>query len=94
MARVTHQADRLAQDTRERLDDIDRRAEVADEPPIPFAIVLECLFSFLKQFQDCPGRICAFDRGSEGIFGKVYSSCLCIIGQGIGDQLDAGSGGC
>ena len=47
---VSNQADRLAQNARECLDDIHRRSEAADQSPISFPIALECLLSLLKQF--------------------------------------------
>ena len=50
MAYVAHQVDRFAQDTGKCLDNLYCWAEAADQPPIPIAIFLERLFSFLEQF--------------------------------------------
>jgi hypothetical protein len=48
MACVAHQTDRLAEDARERVDNLHCWAEAADQTAIPIAILPECLLSFLE----------------------------------------------
>ena len=50
MACVAHHADRLAEDARERVNNVHCWTEAADQSPIPIAIFLERPLSFLEQF--------------------------------------------
>jgi hypothetical protein len=95
MAHVAHQADRLAQDPRECLDDLYRRAEAVYQSAIAIAIFVEGLLPSLEQFKNGLGRIRLFERGSKGILREVYSGYFGVVHQGgIDDQLEVRSGGC
>ena len=91
---VTHQADRLAEDTRESLENLHCRAEAAYQSPIAIAVFLECLLPPLEKLKNSFRRIRLFERGSKCILRKVYSGYFGVVSQGIDDQLDVGSGGC
>jgi hypothetical protein len=90
MACVTH----LAQDSRECLEDIHRRAKAAFQSPIAIAIFFESLFSVLEQSKDGLRRICLFQHGSKGFLREVFSSYFGVFIQGLDDQLGVRSRGC
>jgi len=94
MARVTHLADGLANDVRERVKDLDGGAEALYQFSIVIAIFLEGLFSFMEELEVRLGRIRLFESDSKGGFGEVCASKF-GVGQGcIDDRMDGRSRGC
>lgn len=91
---VTHQADCLAKDPRERLKNLHCRADAVYQSPIAIAVFLESLLPSLEKLEDSFWRIRLFESNSEWILREVYPSHFGVIGQGIDDQLDVRGGGC
>jgi hypothetical protein len=94
LIRGAHDNNGLAKGTRNYVEELDYRVKAVDQFAMLVPISSELVCFILKQLKDSICRVTILNLVDKRMFGKVNSSLLCVVGQGIDNELKIGRGGC